>query len=124
MAALRQAVECYRGDLLPGCYDDWLQIERERLYQALLAALEKLILLLERGQHFGFSLESREAIGVARNGGGQHLDRHRSLQVAVGRAVHLPHTALAKLGKDLVGTDACARDKRHAAESTPKSNAS
>jgi hypothetical protein len=45
--ALRQAVDRYQGELLPGCYDDRLQAERERLHQAFLAALEKLILLLE-----------------------------------------------------------------------------
>lgn len=28
---LRRAVELYRGDLLPGCYDDWIAPDRERL---------------------------------------------------------------------------------------------
>jgi DNA-binding SARP family transcriptional activator len=45
---LRQAVDLYRGDLLPDHYDDWLIPERERLRQTFGEALERLIFLLER----------------------------------------------------------------------------
>ena len=31
LAALERAVATYGGDLLPGCYDDWLLLERARL---------------------------------------------------------------------------------------------
>jgi DNA-binding SARP family transcriptional activator len=44
---LEQAASLYQGDLLPGCYDDWLLPERERLSQVYISALERLILLLE-----------------------------------------------------------------------------
>ena len=43
--ALAAAVRLYRGDLLPGWYDDWLLAERERLRERLLAGLERLTLL-------------------------------------------------------------------------------
>jgi DNA-binding SARP family transcriptional activator/predicted ATPase len=46
-AALEEAVGLYRGDLLPGCYDNWILPLRERLSQAFLRALERLIELLE-----------------------------------------------------------------------------
>ncbi len=46
--ALEQAVDLYRGDLLPGCYDEWVLSERERLRHLLLGALEQLTLLLEQ----------------------------------------------------------------------------
>jgi predicted ATPase/DNA-binding SARP family transcriptional activator len=46
-AALEQAVALYHGDLLPNCYDDWIQPERERLRQAYAGALERLLQLLE-----------------------------------------------------------------------------
>jgi non-specific serine/threonine protein kinase len=49
-AALQEAVVHYHGDLLPGWYDDWVLVERERLHRAFLAALERLIWLLEQ-QH-------------------------------------------------------------------------
>src|SRR5262245_29101455 len=45
---LEQAIGLYHGDLLPSCYDDWIVPERERLRQAYMGALERLLLLLER----------------------------------------------------------------------------
>lgn len=50
--ALRQAVQLYRGDLLPGCYEDWCIFERERLQTMYLAMLDKLIdCCQEHGQY-------------------------------------------------------------------------
>ncbi|MCB0190122.1 MAG: bacterial transcriptional activator domain-containing protein, partial [Caldilineaceae bacterium] len=43
---LRQAVAMYCGELLPGCYDDWLLAERERLNQQQLHLLHQLTDLL------------------------------------------------------------------------------
>jgi DNA-binding SARP family transcriptional activator len=44
---LERAVELYQGDLLPGCYDDWIRTERERLRRRLLEALGRLVQVLE-----------------------------------------------------------------------------
>lgn len=41
-ADLEDAVALYRGDLLEGCYDDWLLRDREHLLQCYLSALEHL----------------------------------------------------------------------------------
>ncbi len=43
LADLAEAVALYRGDFLEGCYDDWAVLERERLRELCLAALERLI---------------------------------------------------------------------------------
>jgi DNA-binding SARP family transcriptional activator len=52
LAALREAVELYRGDLLDGSYDEWLLGERERLRSRYLEALERLATRLgEHGDH-------------------------------------------------------------------------
>lgn len=51
-AALKKAIEIYRGDLLPSCYDDWIVPFREELRRKFLNALESLIDLLERGQKY------------------------------------------------------------------------
>lgn len=47
-AALEEAVNLYVGDLLPACYDDWVLLERERLRQRYINALEQLVAILER----------------------------------------------------------------------------
>jgi DNA-binding SARP family transcriptional activator/predicted ATPase len=44
---LEQADRLYRGELLPGCYDEWIMPERERLRQRHLQALEHLLRLCE-----------------------------------------------------------------------------
>lgn len=46
--ALEQAVQCYQGNLLPGCYDEWILDERDRLQQLCEGALERLSELLEQ----------------------------------------------------------------------------
>ncbi len=45
--AYAEAVNLYRGDLLPCCYDDWILPLRERLRQAFAGALEQLVERLE-----------------------------------------------------------------------------
>lgn len=57
--ALEQAVELYRGDLLPVCYDEWILPTRDRLYQLFLGALERLLRLLDQEGSY------QEAIHVA-----------------------------------------------------------
>ncbi len=46
-AALEQADVLYRGELLPGCYDEWILPERDRLRQRHLQVLEHLLRLFE-----------------------------------------------------------------------------
>jgi len=49
---LEQAAELYKGDLLPGSYDDWIMPLREELRQAFVDALQQLVGLLEQeGQY-------------------------------------------------------------------------
>lgn len=44
--ALREATALYEGELLDGCYDDWLIEERERLRDRYISALRRLVSLL------------------------------------------------------------------------------
>ncbi|MBI4790826.1 MAG: hypothetical protein HY782_27670, partial [Chloroflexi bacterium] len=46
-AELRQAIALYKGPLFQSCYDDWVLPERERLQQMYLAALGRLVEMLE-----------------------------------------------------------------------------
>jgi len=54
--ALERALAFYQGDLLPGCYDDWMAPERERLQQQARSACQKLVLLLETQRHYAAAL--------------------------------------------------------------------
>jgi DNA-binding SARP family transcriptional activator len=49
---LTRAVQLYQGDLLPECYDEWLNPERERLRRQLSNALDRLINVLERKRDY------------------------------------------------------------------------
>lgn len=44
--AAERAVHAYRGDLLPGFYDDWVLVERERLRRSCVALLDRLTAVL------------------------------------------------------------------------------
>lgn len=48
VVALRRAVGLYRGDLLEGCYDEWLVAKRERFRDQYRSALQRLTGLLAR----------------------------------------------------------------------------
>jgi predicted ATPase/DNA-binding SARP family transcriptional activator/Tfp pilus assembly protein PilF len=67
--ALQEAVQHYGGDLLPGCYDEWVIPERERLREAFLQGLERLISIFEHDGQYA------EAITYA-----QRLLRHDPLR--------------------------------------------
>lgn len=55
-SALEKAVDLYRGELLPSCYDDWILPERERLRQLALNALDRLMTLLETHRDYGAAI--------------------------------------------------------------------
>lgn len=57
--ALQQALALYFGDLLPGCYEEWLIGEREQLRQKFILAADRLVTLLEQRRCY------RDAIRVA-----------------------------------------------------------
>jgi DNA-binding SARP family transcriptional activator len=60
--ALAEAVKLYRGDLLPGCYDEWVLPECERLQQAFLRALEQLLLLLEQERDYSGAISAAQRL--------------------------------------------------------------
>lgn len=82
-SALARAVELYRGDLLPSCYDDWILAARERFRQLFINALEQLTELVAAEHEF------RSAIGFA-----QELLRHDPLHEATYRRLMKYHAAI------------------------------
>lgn len=52
--ALEEAMARYQGELLPGCYDEWILRERQRLFHLFLDVLERLLRLREQeGDYHG-----------------------------------------------------------------------
>jgi DNA-binding SARP family transcriptional activator len=54
---LNRAIRLYQGDLLSGCYDDWIIPEREQLQRAYLAALESLAEAAENSRNYPAALD-------------------------------------------------------------------
>jgi DNA-binding SARP family transcriptional activator len=95
--ALREAVELYAGDLLAGCYDEWLLGERERLLRRYLAAVARLAELLEaRG-------EQARAVGYA-----EQLLRHDPLREETYRLLMRLHDGAGDRARALRVYHACA----------------
>jgi DNA-binding SARP family transcriptional activator/predicted ATPase len=61
-AALERVVESYPADLLPGCYEEWIEPERERLREEYGAALERLIALLEQERDYAGAIRYGERL--------------------------------------------------------------
>ena len=58
---LEQAIVCYKGDLLPACYDDWISPERERLRQLYLNACQKLVGILESQREYVAAIQTAQS---------------------------------------------------------------
>jgi DNA-binding SARP family transcriptional activator len=62
---LAEAVELYRGELLPGCFEEWIFPERERLAQADLQALRRLTRYFEQADDLPNALNyARRAVAA------------------------------------------------------------
>jgi hypothetical protein len=91
-----------RGEIL--AFDEFHHQGRE--VGRLLEAVDRgNVWVVQRGQDFSFTLEPCEAIRVAGDRYGQHLDRNGPLEIAVGGAIDLTHTTRTDLRGDFVGTD-------------------
>jgi DNA-binding SARP family transcriptional activator len=78
LASLRRAMALYQGEFLPGCYDEWAAVERQRLAELHVAGLERLAHLLEQAGDLS------EGVAVL-----QRLIRHDPLHEGAYR--HLMH---------------------------------
>ncbi len=65
LRALERAAALYRGELLPSCYEDWIEPLRQRLRNALLAGLVRLVELQEaRGAHAAAVAHAERALAI------------------------------------------------------------
>lgn len=61
-SALEQACKLYRGDLLPACYDEWIEPERQQLRGLFTNALHRLTTLLEEQGAYAQSIRHAERL--------------------------------------------------------------
>jgi glucose-1-phosphate adenylyltransferase len=57
-----RAVQVYRGELLPECYDDWIMPERERLQQLYVEALRQIIIRKENTRDYQAAIECAKCL--------------------------------------------------------------
>ncbi|MBA2397076.1 MAG: AAA family ATPase [Ktedonobacteraceae bacterium] len=60
--ALERVLQLYRGDLLPGCYEEWILPERDRWHQIFLTAAERLITLLEQRHDYDAAIAAAQQL--------------------------------------------------------------
>jgi DNA-binding SARP family transcriptional activator/predicted ATPase len=103
-AALEQADSLYRGDLLPGCYDEWISPERERLRQCYLQALEQLLRLFEAQSDIVTAIRYAQRL-LALNPLSEDLYRRLMRLYALNNdrasALHVYHTCVATLQREM-----------------------
>jgi hypothetical protein len=69
--------------------------------------------MVQRRQRPGFTLETRQPVGIVRDRVGEDLDRDLAAEVGIGRAPHLAHAAGADLGSHFIRAEPRARGQRH-----------
>lgn len=101
---LQDAAALYRGDLLPGCYDDWIIPERERLQQNFISALEKLVLQLEAARNYADAISCAQRLlqtDPLREESYRHLMRLHAANDDRAAAMHVYHTCVTTLRREL-----------------------
>ena len=68
--------------------------------------------MIERSQDLRFALEAREPFGIEGEAVGQDLERDVPLERRVVGAIHLAHSAFAKLVEDAIRTESIAASHR------------
>ena len=102
--ALEQADNLYRGELLPGCYDEWILPERDRLRQRHLQVLEQLLRLFEvQGDHVTAIRYAQRLIGLDPLSEDlyRRLMRLFALNNDRASALHVYHTCVTTLQREL-----------------------
>lgn len=101
---LAQAVAVYGGELMPGCYSDWLLAERDRLAQEYGAALAQLAALHEGRRDYQQAIAHAQALlrhDPLHEPAYAHLMRLHALNDDRAAALHTYHTCATVLRREL-----------------------
>jgi hypothetical protein len=69
--------------------------------------------MVQRGEHFGFTLEARKPIAIGREPFGQHLERDLTLQINIRGSIHLAHATRADLSGNFVWAESSTGREHH-----------
>ena len=61
-SSLNEALSTYQGELLPGCYDDWITPDRDRLREQCHSAYQKMVHVLELRREYVAALQAAQAM--------------------------------------------------------------
>jgi len=103
-ALLAEAIALYRGDLLPGCYDEWVIPERERLRQVFVETLERLVWVSEDRRDYATALHHANHLLRAEplaESAYQQLMRLHALTGDRAAALQVYHTCVTVLQREL-----------------------
>ncbi|MBW6466587.1 MAG: AAA family ATPase [Brevefilum sp.] len=101
---LKKAVKTYRGELLPGCYDDWLLAERKRLAQRYSQALADLVSLYEKYRQYQQAIVHARALirhDPLHEPAYAQLMRLQALNEDRAAALHTYHTCVTLLEREM-----------------------
>lgn len=101
---LQQAIQLYTGDLLPDCYDDWIQSDRENLRQLFIRALDQLIQLLEDEREYALAISYAQRLLQVELFSEEAHRRLMRLYAASGdkaKALHTYHSCVTLLEREL-----------------------
>lgn len=102
--ALRQALASYGGELLPGCYDDWLLQLREALHAQRNQALEQISDLLEEQRNYAEAIRYAQQLlqdDPLHEATYRRLIRLYALKEDRAAALRLYHTCVTQLREEL-----------------------
>jgi len=115
--ALERAVTIYSGDLVPGCYDEWIIPVRERLRQAFVTALEELVLLYEAHRNYAAAIAHAQRLldyEPIHEATYRHLMRLFALTGDRTAALRVYHTCVSALERELDVTPSAATREAYA----------
>lgn len=102
--ALQEALECYRGPLLPNCYDEWAVALRNELEQLFISALNQLVAALEEEREYFAAIRAAERLlhhDHLLESSYRSLMRLHALNNDRARALRVYHDCCAKLEQEL-----------------------
>ena len=92
---------------------DQLHHQRGLAVSAFKAVDGRDVRMIQRGEDFRFALEPRQSLAIGRHSVGEDLDGDLSLEIGVGGAIDLAHSAHADLRGNFVRAEASARGQCH-----------